>query len=82
MYNKEYYDKKRVDLTNRIVKKMEDTITDVGKILNSFFEDKNALVADLQEIVKKQQEEEKVEVKEVKEEKNDSRTNTKAKRNA
>lgn len=64
MYNKEYYDKKRIDLTNRIVKKMEDTITDIGKILNSFFEDKNALVADLQEIVKKQQEEEKVDVKE------------------
>lgn len=77
-YNKEYYEKKRIDLTNRIVKKMEDAITEITNILNSFYGDKNALVADLQEIVKNQQENEKV--AEVKEETNDDRTNTKAKR--
>jgi len=78
MYNKEYYEKKRIDLTNRIVKKMEDVIVDITKTINSFYEEKNALVADLQEIVKNQQENEKV--VEVKEETNDDRTNTKAKR--
>jgi hypothetical protein len=78
MYNKEYYEKKRIDLTNRIVKKMEDVIVDITKTINSFYEEKNALVADLQEIVKNQQENEKV--VEVKEETNDNGTNTKAKR--
>jgi hypothetical protein len=78
MYNKEYYEKKRIDLTNRIVKKMEDVIVDITKTINSFYEEKNALVADLQEIVKNQQENEKV--VEVKEETNDNGTNTKTKR--
>lgn len=55
-YDKNYYEEKRIKITNQIVKKMEDTITDIANTLNSFYQDKNTLVADLQEVVKLQQE--------------------------
>jgi hypothetical protein len=72
-YDKHYYEEKRIKLTNQIVKKMEDTITDITNTLNFFYQDKDALVADLKETVKLQEEnskeekpvEEKKEVEEV-----------------
>ena len=61
-YDAQYYEQKRIDLTNRIVKKMEDCITKLSSTLNEFYEDKNDLVKQLQEVVKFQQEEAATEV--------------------
>ena len=55
-YSKEYYEEKRIKLTNQIVKKMEDAIVDTTNILNKFYAEKKDVVADLQEVVKLQQE--------------------------
>jgi hypothetical protein len=68
-YSKTYYEEKRIKLTNQIVKKMEDAIVDITNILNKFYSEKKDLVADLQEIVKLQQENE-PETKELSEELN------------
>lgn len=57
-FDKNYYEEKRIKITNQIVKKMEDAIINIGNTLNSFYQDKNQLVADLQEIVKLQKENE------------------------
>jgi len=67
MFNNNYYEEKRIKLTNQIVKKMEDAIVDITNILNKFYSDKKDLVADLQEVVKLQQENAK-EIKELNEE--------------
>jgi len=67
MFDSNYYEEKRIKLTNQIVKKMEDAIVDITNILNKFYSDKKDLVADLQEVVKLQQENAK-EIKELNEE--------------
>jgi len=64
---KNYYEEKRIKITNQIVKKMEDTITDISNTLQSFYQDKNIMVADLQEVVKLQKEDEEKDKKEVEE---------------
>jgi len=69
MFDSNYYEEKRIKLTNQIVKKMEDAIVDITNILNKFYSDKKDLVADLQEVVKLQQENAK-EIKELNEELN------------